>query len=388
MPCLSESDLNRYHAGEMDAAQTERVRDHLAACQDCNRRDTSLVAEHEDLLHRVRALGGTVDLSATRPSDNSQSRIAGGDRAGGRRLQAGDAIGPYNLLQPLGEGGFGVVYLAEQREPIRRRVALKILKPGMDSQRVIARFKAEEQALALMDHPNVARVFDAGTTEPSGGSLPYFAMEYVAGVPITDYCDRHTLSTTQRLELFMAVCDAVQHAHQKGIIHRDLKPSNVLVTVQGDWAVPKVIDFGVASDRGGHDGVLSADGRYVAFTSFAANLATDDLNLLSDVFVHDRQTGIAEAVSVGPHGATGNRNSYYPSLSHDGRLVAFASDSTDLVSGDTNHEVDIFVHARVKGQGLGTAIPVQPSASIAGCHQQIWQTSHPRTSRKSAISLR
>ena len=155
----------------------------------------------------------------------------------------GEAIGAYRLLQKIGEGGMGEVWLAQQTEPLRRRVALKLIKAGMDTRQVVARFEAERQALALMDHPAIARVYDAGET-PRG--LPYFVMEFVQGEPITTYCDRHTLSTRARIDLFLQVCDAVQHAHQKGIIHRDLKPSNVLVTVQGDKAVPKVIDFGVA----------------------------------------------------------------------------------------------------------------------------------------------
>ena len=141
----------------------------------------------------------------------------------------GGRIGPYKLLSLLGEGGFGVVYLAEQTQPVRRRVALKVIKPGMDSRAVLARFEAEEQALALMDHPNVAKVFDAGTTEPAAGGRPYFVMECVTGVPITEHCDRHRLRINERLELFMQVCEAVQHAHQKGVIHRDIKPSNILV---------------------------------------------------------------------------------------------------------------------------------------------------------------
>src|SRR5262249_18371210 len=137
----------------------------------------------------------------------------------------------------------GVVYMAEQQEPVRRKVALKIIKPGMDSHQVIARFEAERQALALMDHQNIARVLDAGTTE---SGRPYFVMELVHGVPITQYCDNNQLTPRERLELFVPVCQAIQHAHQKGIIHRDVKPSNVLVTMYADKAVPKVIDFGVA----------------------------------------------------------------------------------------------------------------------------------------------
>ncbi len=152
-------------------------------------------------------------------------------------------IGPYRLMERLGEGGFGNVYLAQQTHPVKRRVALKILKPGMDSAQVLARFDSERQALAMMDHPNIARVLDAGTT-PLG--RPFFVMEHVKGVPITQYCDVQNLTTQERLEIFVTVCGALQHAHQKGIIHRDIKPSNVLVALQEDRALAKVIDFGIA----------------------------------------------------------------------------------------------------------------------------------------------
>ena len=155
----------------------------------------------------------------------------------------GTQIGPYKLLQQIGEGGMGVVYMAEQTEPVQRKVALKVIKPGMDSRQVMARFEAEKQALALMDHVNIARVLDAGTTEQG---RPYFVMELVHGVPITKYCDDNRLTPRQRLELFVPVCQAIQHAHQKGIIHRDIKPSNVMVTLYDGKPVPKVIDFGVA----------------------------------------------------------------------------------------------------------------------------------------------
>ena len=155
----------------------------------------------------------------------------------------GSIIGPYKLLEQIGEGGFGVVFMAEQTQPIPRKVALKIVKPGMDSKQVLARFDAERQALAMMDHPNIAKVLDAGTAE---SGRPYFVMELVRGVPLTDYCDHHQLSVRDRLELFVAICQAVQHAHQKGIIHRDLKPTNVLVTQHDGRPVVKVIDFGVA----------------------------------------------------------------------------------------------------------------------------------------------
>src|SRR5438445_2895432 len=140
----------------------------------------------------------------------------------------GTVIGPYKLLQLIGEGGMGAVFLAEQEHPVRRRVALKLIKPGMDTRQVIARFEAERQALAMMDHPNIAKVFDAGATD---AGRPFFVMELVKGTPLNQYCDKHQLSTRERLSLFIAVCQAVQHAHTKGIIHRDLKPTNVLVTI-------------------------------------------------------------------------------------------------------------------------------------------------------------
>ena len=155
----------------------------------------------------------------------------------------GGQIGHYKLLSVLGEGGMGIVYLAEQQEPIRRKVALKVIKPGMDSKRVIARFEAERQALALLDHPNIAHVHDAGTTE---SGRPYFVMEFVKGLSLIEHCDRHKLTIEDRLNLFRQICLAVHHAHQKGIIHRDIKPSNILVSLQDDQAVPKIIDFGVA----------------------------------------------------------------------------------------------------------------------------------------------
>ena len=155
----------------------------------------------------------------------------------------GQTLGHYKLLERLGEGGCGVVYVAEQTEPIRRRVALKVIKLGMDTKSVVARFEAERQALAMMDHPNIAKVLDAGATDKG---RPYFVMELVRGIRITDYCDQGQLTTKERLELFIQVCQAIQHAHQKGIIHRDIKPSNILVTLHDGVPVPKVIDFGIA----------------------------------------------------------------------------------------------------------------------------------------------
>jgi hypothetical protein len=173
----------------------------------------------------------------------------------------GALIGPYKLLERIGEGGFGTVYLAEQKEPVRRKVAVKVIKLGMDTRQVIARFEAERQALAMMDHPHIAKVLDAGTTpSPSQGEgrgeglsagRPYFVMELVKGVPITQYCDEQRVPLRERLALFSDVCHAVQHAHQKGIIHRDLKPSNVLVSRHDDKPVVKVIDFGIVKATGG-----------------------------------------------------------------------------------------------------------------------------------------
>ena len=190
---------------------------------------------------------GTPDSFLEKPAAAIAATIAAGDAAPLVAEAAdkfvGMRIGPYKLREQIGEGGMGVVYVAEQQAPVRRQVALKIIKPGMDSAQVVARFEAERQALAVMDHTHIARVFDAGTTD---SGRPYFVMELVHGVPITNFCDDNQLTPRERLELFVPVCQAIQHAHQKGIIHRDIKPSNVLVTMYDDRPVPKVIDFGVA----------------------------------------------------------------------------------------------------------------------------------------------
>ena len=183
-----------------------------------------------------------------RPSPNGEWREEGNRQPGTAEfsdpaIQRGTQIGPYKVLSVLGEGGCGMVYLAEREKPIKRRVALKVIKPGMDSKQVLARFEAEREALAVMDHPGVAKVFDAGTTD---AGRPYFVMEYVKGVPITEHCDHHRLDIKERMTLFIGVCDAVQHAHQKGVIHRDIKPTNLLVSVDGNQDLPKVIDFGLA----------------------------------------------------------------------------------------------------------------------------------------------
>ncbi|HZU35966.1 MAG TPA: serine/threonine-protein kinase, partial [Gemmataceae bacterium] len=177
----------------------------------------------------------------------------------------GSQIGLYRLIQPLGEGGMGAVYLAEQAQPVRRQVALKIIKPGMDSAQVVARFEAERQALALMEHPNIARVLDAGTI-PTG--QPFFVMELVQGVPMTRFCDKQKLTLRERLQLFIPVCQAIQHAHHKGIIHRDIKPSNILVSLVDGKPVPKVIDFGIAK------AMLQPLTEQPAFTQMGAVLGT------------------------------------------------------------------------------------------------------------------
>jgi serine/threonine protein kinase len=205
-------------------------------------------AGQPDLRQRVEVL-----LTAHREAGTAGHRAGAEDASPallsvtGSNEQPGSVIGPYKLLQQIGEGGMGTVFMAEQTQPVQRKVALKLIKPGMDTRQVIARFEAERQALALMEHPNIAKVFDAGTTD---AGRPYFVMELVRGVPLTKYCDEHRLTPRQRLELFVPVCQAVQHAHQKGIIHRDLKPSNVLIAPYDGKPVVKVIDFGVAKATG------------------------------------------------------------------------------------------------------------------------------------------
>jgi serine/threonine protein kinase len=213
--------------------------------------DPELLRNVEELLRSHEQAGRFLETPAVAPGtdDEPQGRWFDRDAPAPPAEGPGMVVGPYRLLQKLGEGGMGAVWMAEQHEPVQRRVAVKVIKAGMDSAHVLARFEQERQALALMDHPNIARVLDAGETPPAyaGGSpRPYFVMELVKGVPFTQYCDRERLSLRERLELFMPVCQAVQHAHQKGVIHRDLKPSNVLVALYDGKPIPKVIDFGVA----------------------------------------------------------------------------------------------------------------------------------------------
>ena len=214
----------------MSADQERRLEEIFSAARDLPAQERTAFLE--------RACGGDADTAATSGFVARRARAgrsvptAHCPRPGPNAPfeKPGDRIGRYKLLEQIGEGGFGVVWMAEQEEPVRRRVALKIIKLGMDTKEVVARFEAERQALAMMDHPNIASVFDGGATDTG---RPYFVMELVKGVPITEYCDANKLSMRERLELFMQVCQAVQHAHQKGVIHRDLKPSNILVTETG-----------------------------------------------------------------------------------------------------------------------------------------------------------
>src|SRR5687767_5466295 len=215
----------------LDRPPAERDAFLVGAC----RGDSSLILEARALLAAHERAGDFLEPALSAELGAEMERL--------KPETAGERVGPYKLLQQIGQGGFGVVWMAEQEKPVRRRVALKIIKMGMDTKEVIARFGQERQALAMMDHPNIARVIDAGAT-PFG--RPFFVMELIRGIKITDYCDQAGLEMRERLKLFIHVCHAVQHAHQRGIIHRDLKPSNILVTISDGEAVPKVIDFGVA----------------------------------------------------------------------------------------------------------------------------------------------
>jgi non-specific serine/threonine protein kinase/serine/threonine-protein kinase len=247
--------------------------------------DLALAKDREDRLSLdefIDGLGGSATpLRATRMGVRvSKTRVAG--------PSADDNIGPYRLRERVGVGGMGEVWAADQQKPFKRKVALKIVKAGMDSEEVVARFEAERQALALMDHPCIAKVYDAGTT-PVG--RPYFAMEFVRGIPITEYCDKHKLTTKNRLELFMRLCDGVQHAHQKAVIHRDLKPSNVLVTRVDDEAVPKVIDFGVAkatsqplTDKTMHTHLGQLIGTPEYMSPEQADLTSEDIDTRADIY--------------------------------------------------------------------------------------------------------
>jgi WD40 repeat protein/serine/threonine protein kinase len=238
------------------------------------------VAENQDV-----PMSKAEDKNNKQPSEDELPSTAS---LGAGAVRPGGQIGPYKLLNILGEGGFAVVYLAEQQKPVKRRVALKVIKPGMDTKIVIARFEAERQALALLDHPNIAHVYDAGTTE---AGRPYFAMEYIKGVPIIEHCDGQKLTIEERLKLFLEVCEAIQHAHQKAIIHRDIKPSNILVLIEGKKAVPKVIDFGIAkalSQPLTERTLVTEQGQFVGTPEYMspeqADLTSQDIDTRSDIY--------------------------------------------------------------------------------------------------------
>ncbi|HET9358347.1 MAG TPA: serine/threonine-protein kinase, partial [Vicinamibacterales bacterium] len=260
----------------------ERARVVAAACAD----DRELRAQVEGLLRAHDEADGFLTSPTGGPDE--AARTAARLAAAVPPEAPGTRIGPYKLLQVIGEGGFGIVYMAEQEQPIRRRVALKIIKLGMDTKEVIARFEAERQALAMMEHPNIARVFDAGATD---SGRPYFVMELVQGVPITTYCDGNRLSTRERLDLFVGVCKAVHHAHEKGLIHRDIKPSNVMVTLHDGTPVVKIIDFGVAkatNQRLTEKTLFTAYGQFVGTPAYMspeqAEMSGLELDRRSDVY--------------------------------------------------------------------------------------------------------
>ena len=232
---------------------------------------------------RVEALLASYDAAEHFLEESATEKLARAAEG-----KPGDVIGHYTLIRKIGSGGCGVVYLAEQTEPLRRRVALKIIKLGMDTENVIARFEAERQALAMMDHPDIARVFDAGATAEG---RPFFVMEFVDGVPITKFCDEHSLSMAARLELFARVCLAIQHAHQKGVIHRDVKPSNILVALHDGVPAPKVIDFGIAKATQGRltdRTLLTSLDQFIGTPAYMspeqAELRDADIDTRSDVY--------------------------------------------------------------------------------------------------------
>ncbi|MFO0861232.1 MAG: protein kinase [Phycisphaerales bacterium] len=273
----------------MDAKRVNELFE-LAIVLPPDERELFLLARCPDdpaVLHEVRSLLGALHRAGEFLENPTAAAVSYPPHAG-PAAAVGTMLGNFKLLEQIGEGGFGTVYLAQQSHPIRRRVAIKILKPGMDSRQVIARFEAERQALAMMDHPNIAKVLDAGTT-PDG--RPYFVMELVRGSPITTYCDQGQLSPRERLELFVPVCLAVQHAHAKGIIHRDLKPANVLITMLDGAPVPKIIDFGIAKALSGRiaDQTVYTEFRQMIGTPAymspeQAEMSGQDIDIRSDVY--------------------------------------------------------------------------------------------------------
>ena len=275
------TDQTRAEVAIFEAAQAIDDPQKLRALLDVACRDDDQLRQRvEDLLAARDGAGDFMNRPAAELSDETTESQA--------IERPGTIIGRYKLLEQIGEGGFGVVYMADQLRPIQRRVALKIIKAGMDTRQVIARFEAERQALALMDDPNIAKVFDAGATETG---RPYFVMELVRGIPVTEYCDDRNLTTNERLQIFKEICSAVQHAHQKGIIHRDIKPSNVLVSTNGDRPIPKVIDFGIAKATQGR---LTEKTLFTQFRQFIgtpaymspeqAQMSAVDVDTRSDIY--------------------------------------------------------------------------------------------------------
>ena len=305
----------------------------------------------------------------SRSSENTPKELAATFVGGARPEQAGGCIGPYKLLQKIGEGGFGVVYMAKQDQPVRRVVALKIIKPGMDSAQVIARFESERQALALMDHPNVAKVLDAGATQ---SGHPYFVMELVKGVPITEFCDKNHMPPEERLELFLDVCHAIQHAHQKGVIHRDIKPSNVMVSLHGGMPGVKVIDFGVAkatAQKLTERTLFTAYGQMVGTPAYMspeqAEMSGLDVDTRTDVYslgvlLYELLTGTTP-LEVGAPAASGLRGNAAPdprgrdtAAQHStvvterfgddpGRILRPGLEAADLADAAVSEEVDYVV---------------------------------------------
>jgi serine/threonine protein kinase/WD40 repeat protein len=276
---MSRSPMNAVESIFSAALEKPNPEERAAYLQEACGTDAELRREVERLLSAEPKVGAFLNFPASALVATVDEPINEGP---------GTVIGPYKLLEQIGEGGMGLVFVAEQQQPVRRKVALKVIKPGMDTRQVIARFEAERQALAIMDHPHIAKVFDGGTT---ASGRPYFVMELVKGVPITEFCDQNQLTPRQRLELFLPVCQAVQHAHQKGIIHRDLKPTNVLVSRHDTTPVVKVIDFGVAkalgqelTDKTLFTGVAQMVGTPLYMSPEQAGMSDLDVDTRSDIY--------------------------------------------------------------------------------------------------------
>jgi serine/threonine protein kinase/tetratricopeptide (TPR) repeat protein len=287
-PVVSHKSLEEWYWHLLEFTDDSARERMLSALRSSN---PEMVSELRKLLASRDSAGDFLELKRDRESSVSATHAATVDSQKAGKcwaLNVPDSIGPYRLLEPIGEGGMGLVYLAQQSHPVRRKVAIKIIKPGMDSRQVIARFEAERQALAMMEHPNIAKALEAGTTE---SGIPYFVMELVRGIPITEYCDRARMTTRQRLHLFREACSAIQHAHNKGVIHRDIKPSNVLVTEHDGTPVVKVIDFGVAkaltdnlTDKTLFTGMFQMIGTPLYMSPEQASLSNLDVDVRSDVY--------------------------------------------------------------------------------------------------------